>query len=273
MMQENYLSSIINHDFIYGVKSSSEDAIELSTAALGVIKEFLKPWIHDLELAADPMEFVDALQPALREYVLPLMTRFSADLEVSNTKIIVLQCLVSAALCVYSDDPIINPWLMMYSLKENRLFSAPNGEDSLDDTTVSVHTGDECIDMTEECVLGVLAFYRTLKLSHPLSIHEDKLLNEIDFLEENYCRTNETQVIYNGYTVSVMNDVYWFHEHDFIKGLILAAKWNNLDYHEYLSELKRYTPIPITQIGCIPICTHDSKIQVTALDIDKDILH
>lgn len=272
MMQENYLSNMISHDFIRAVQGSKKDKIELSTGALGVVKEFLEEYIHDLEFAVDPKEFVNALRPALKEYVLPLVIRFASGSNVENTKITILQCLISAVLKIDNDDPVINPWLMTYLLKENELFNVPDEANLLDSTTISVHTVDGPIDMTEECALGIIAFYQGLKLPHPLSIHGDKLFDETQFLETFKVSTIwKANRIFGGYTMSVMNVVYWFHTHDFIKGLLLAAKWNNLDYHECLSGLNQHKLI--TQIGCVPMLVPSLDVQITSLDIDKDIPH
>lgn len=111
--------------------------------------------------------------------------------------------------------------------------------------------------LTYDQLLGILAVYRYLNLPHPLSMYKLPLLHEIkkinnlalsdtgkveDWYYDWYFAVNPENDGY--YNVNVGNDVYLFDNLEFLQGLLTGAKWNNLDPHTFIINLKQWKKEP-----------------------------
>lgn len=88
-------------------------------------------------------------------------------------------------------------------------------------------------DMSFELVLGVIAFYRFLNQQHPLSMFGSIFPDYDNIVDLKINRDDITR----GYTVKVGTVKYSFYYKDFMRGLLTATLWNNLDSHKFITEL------------------------------------
>lgn len=88
--------------------------------------------------------------------------------------------------------------------------------------------------MTFNLVIGILTFYRSLKLNHPLSIFGGTFLDYNNIVDSKI-----TTEDVNGYTVNVNGIIYLFNgpSDNFMRGLLTAAIWNNMDPHKYITNV------------------------------------
>jgi hypothetical protein len=160
---------------------------------------------------------------------------------------IIFGMLISILQKTYNDIYIVmsmTPWNIKEMLekdeKAGRYFGIPANNTGNTVLPVTVIMGKDIYihEMTNDCVLGILAFYNMLNQQHPLSMYgytfvdyNEKLLNMVapqgDFS--------------SGYTVNVGNVRYIFNDIEFMKGLLTGASWNNLDPYLYITNLKQWT--------------------------------
>lgn len=146
-------------------------------------------------------------------------------------------------------DSIYTPWDIKHGLQFTydrnpdvinhlgTLFNISDTNDIRIDPTlpVTVTIGNNTFvhEMTYPLALGIIAFYNSMNVQHPLSIFgydvpwNDKELGKIKNLEP--------PNVLPDYRANVGTDAYYFYDKNFFRGLLTAAEWLNVNPHTYIN--------------------------------------
>jgi hypothetical protein len=244
------IDNSLNHD----VMDQEENRVEVTPETISYLHQLLFPYMEAMVYAPD--------QKSLEDWVNQVFDGRTLDRienSISNSKIKmrnlastndIKEAIISGLLDTIfyeadargnSYDSIIHPWIIKGSMEsENRhdiakYFGIVINEDSPTVLPVTVTIGDNHYvhDMSFEFVLGIIAFYHFLNQPHPLSMFGSTFSTYLQFVRDKISHdTNQA-----GYTVTVGNISYDFYDIDFMRGLLTAALWTNIDPHAYITNL------------------------------------
>lgn len=251
---------ILTPEFIYGVintyKDEDEDHSTLTNDSFGYLQFLLSPYI-------DAMKYIDT-SDSLLTWIRGLFNRDNISdrilttintyekkhkTNIDDTKQAILVGLLEGIFFeaeIAKEDNIITSWYIksVLELENNKniakylgvVTNDPYPDDQITVLPVTVSIGNNTFihEMTENLVIGILVFYRSLGLNHPLSIFGSNFSDYDPIINSKIGEEND-----NDYTINVNNVIYKFDndEIDFMKGLLTGALWNNIDPHKYITDL------------------------------------
>lgn len=275
MIQNIKLESLITPKYLLKQAGFDDPTVEvenipdITDEAVELIKHYLRPYLEELDRVQnfDFMDIINSYPLGTRNQIntyASLYKREGNDLysltqteydnlpglnkhDLFETKIFIVNQLISSI----SDEDFINdlvdPWRVEISFRTNKrarkLFHLPPlDEDEHIYVNIDVTLDDNKFvhKMSEDLVNGIITFYKALGLQHPLSMYGKHFVyetNRIAPIPEGY---NPTY----GYTVQLNNQIYQFNDIEFMRGLITAAQWNNVDPHQYITNLNKYEVQP-----------------------------
>ena len=241
------------------------DDLIVTYEAVGYLRQLLLPYIEAMGTA----ETVESLYTWMNNlFNADILQQINAEfnnirpevLTVQKVKEAIIVGLLAAILDDINEDTyvgsFITPWDIKTLLEKEshrdiaRFFGIPTNEReninvniSLLPVTVTINRQTFVHDMTYEHVLGILAFYRLILQQHPLSMYRFRFEDFDDILLE---RSNQRHYMFmqSGYTVNVGPDIYMFYDSEFMRGLLTAAMWLNVDPHMYITNLMEWTMQP-----------------------------
>lgn len=232
-----------------------DENLIITNEAVGYLRELLRPYIEAAMLADGPKSLFTWMNQLFNEEIL---SHINAEINYMPNMQGIIRAMIVALLIAILDDMqentymwlnIITPWDIKRLLKLEskrdiaRYFGIPveqrediNINNSLLPVVVTINGQSFTHEMTYEHVLGILAFYRLLRQQHPLSMYGLRFEDFDDILRGRI--TQETEMYrQSGYTINVGPEIYVFHDTEFMRGLLTAAMWMDIDPHVYITNL------------------------------------
>lgn len=141
-----------------------------------------------------------------------------------------------------ADNGAITSWLIKQHLQmiENQDIGqyfgiTPSTETATFPVSVSIGGNMFVHEMGFELVLGILVFYNEIGQMHPLSLFGDRFTDYDPYIKDEMRHAGE-------YSVNVNNTQYIFDDTEFMRGLLTAAAWTNIDPHSIITNLREFLP-------------------------------
>lgn len=228
--------------------------------AIGLIKYYLSSYLDELDKTDNfekliqtlPKEIADDIEAELMKQNYDRTIRYKPN-QIQQLKNAVMDSLVKNIMVgddyeVFGGGEIINPWEVEHQFRSTQaireLFHLqPLTEEekyrqipiTVDVDTI-INNNHFSHKMTEELVRGIITFYKEIGAQHPLSMFGTKF---------NYETKKSQPIIYSEFEhyiflITINNHLYSFSDEEFMRGLITAASWLNVDPHSYLTDLTEY---------------------------------
>lgn len=248
-----HLEDLITEKYLQKV-TQLDDPPEFTPEAINMIKYYLLPYLEELDNAQEFLSIINKYPQTLRDDIIRNAHYKDYYLvqpyDPWKIRKFILHHLISHI--IFSDDSgmvfggndLIDPWEVeldfRFSKVPRELFHLIplSDEENMDiiptaiDVDVTINDRKFTHKMSQDLVLGIVIFYKAYCLSHPLSLYGEK--------SEFYYLTPRHTDIWNNYTIDLNGQTYTFYDNEFMRGLITAAQWNNIDPHQYITNLKQY---------------------------------
>lgn len=249
----------LNSAFIYSILNLREEhPITITEEALGYIRYLITPYIDAMKTADTSLSIIHWVTYPTFKYVLfdrivdeidnlrrIYENEITIPLDVMKEAIIkgiLFTLFHSSELINYIRDNILTPWDINQSLYFNKLigdqfniiqYQDPITGNIIVPVTVTLNNQNFIHNISYDMVLGIIAFYKVLKKPHPLSMFGG------NFSIEN--NNISSRLKGNTYIIKVGDVIYSFDNIDFLRGLITAAHWENVNVHDNVTDLKQLT--------------------------------
>lgn len=139
---------------------------------------------------------------------------------------------------------IFTPWDIKSALQNSdayeefflgKFFNIPTSDKDPElPVTVDINNNTFVHNMTYQLVLGITTFYHTMNIRSPLSVFG----HEVPIYFDHQQGIERIKMDDNrDYSVDIRDVTYYFNDKEFFRGLLTAARWLNVNPHDYIINL------------------------------------